>query len=386
MNLVINSYDGQLKKEKGMFEVVIKDKLNHLSPSKIKSICLTNGCLISTDAINLAIQHNIPIVMMKRNGDPIGRLWSHQFGSIGTIRRQQVLFTMTTEATDWVIAQYHRKTQAQASLLETMEKRKKSKGKKEDLLATLKYMREQDAKAYQLRGRPIFQIENKLRGLEGSIAKAYFQAISRNLPKEYRFDRRSRKPAKDVFNVILNYCYGMLYNAVEQALLAAGLDPAIAILHGDQYNKPTFSFDFIERFRPWADWTAYELCASKAINQEEHTEIYKNGLWLNKKGRQIVISAFNGLLDRKTTMRSKRRKRQTHIFLEAQRFAQMVLETDFSDKKIMVKRYSKSQKQQAKGSNNQPSKKQHNNSKKQKQEAKPKVHKDKPKDKTAKKH
>src|SRR5262249_5380163 len=37
----------------------------------------------------------------------------------------------------------------------------------------------------------------------------------------YRFDGRSRQPAKDGFNAVLNYSYGVLYSLVERACVCA---------------------------------------------------------------------------------------------------------------------------------------------------------------------
>ena len=36
-------------------------------------------------------------------------------------------------------------------------------------------------------------------------------------PNRYKFEGRSRNPAKDEFNTLLNYAYGILYSKVEKA-------------------------------------------------------------------------------------------------------------------------------------------------------------------------
>ncbi|MFO7558792.1 MAG: CRISPR-associated endonuclease Cas1 [Desulfobacterales bacterium] len=57
------------------------------------------------------------------------------------------------------------------------------------------------------------------------------------MPEKYQFSGRSRRPAKDPFNAVLNYCYGMLYSRVEKACILSGLDPFVGFLHTDNYNK-----------------------------------------------------------------------------------------------------------------------------------------------------
>lgn len=57
-------------------------------------------------------------------------------------------------------------------------------------------------------------------------------------------------PAFDAFNSLLNYLYGMLYVMVEMALVKAGIDPYMGILHADEYQKITMVYDCIEPYRP----------------------------------------------------------------------------------------------------------------------------------------
>ena len=78
---------------------------------------------------------------------------------------------------------------------------------------------------------------------------------------------RSRNPAKDEFNCLLNYAYGVLYGLVERACLLAGLDPYIGFVHTDHYNKPSLVFDLIENYRIWADETVVQLFSRHKIKK-----------------------------------------------------------------------------------------------------------------------
>ena len=69
------------------------------------------------------------------------------------------------------------------------------------------------------------------------------------MPEKYKFESRSRNPAKDEFNTLLNYGYGVLYSMVEKACIIAGLDQYIGFLHTDNYNKKSLVFDVIVLFR-----------------------------------------------------------------------------------------------------------------------------------------
>lgn len=63
------------------------------------------------------------------------------------------------------------------------------------------------------------------------------------------FEKRVRKGATDLMNMMLNYGYAILYNRVWQALLGAKLNPFDSIIHCRQIGKPTFVYDMVEIFR-----------------------------------------------------------------------------------------------------------------------------------------
>src|SRR5207253_5967923 len=96
------------------------------------------------------------------------------------------------------------------------------------------------------RGVPLDELRGSLMGLEGVAGREYFAALSLALPERFRFQGRSRSPARDEFNCFLNYAYGVLYSLVERACLLSGLDPCIGLMHTDNYNKPSLVFDLIE--------------------------------------------------------------------------------------------------------------------------------------------
>lgn len=157
----------------------------------------------------------------------------------------------------------------------------------------------------------------------GSAARAYWQVLGASLPEEYRFAKRSRRPAEDDFNAALNYLYGMLYSVVEGALFAAGLDPHLGILHTDEYNKPVLVFDLIEAFRPWVDRLLVEECL---ISNLEAQFFSKNqfGLFLNKKGKAYIIPLFNDYLRTQRRYFQRDSTVKNHIYGLAARLANRI--------------------------------------------------------------
>jgi len=87
-------------------------------------------------------------------------------------------------------------------------------------------------------------------GLESAASRIYFSCLSRLVPPEGAFDGRSRRPPKDLANAALSYAYAILLAECTGALLAAGLEPSLGVLHASTDKRPSLSLDLMEEFRP----------------------------------------------------------------------------------------------------------------------------------------
>jgi CRISPR-associated protein Cas1 len=157
-------------------------------------------------------------------------------------------------------------------------------------------------------------------GLEGMAARAYFEAISSIMPEKYRFAGRSRNPAKDEFNALLNYGYGVLYSLVEKGCIIAGLDPYLGFLHSDSYNKKSLVFDIIEMFRIYVDETVVFLFSRRMV-QDGFFEPLEQGMGLSKEGKAALIEALNKTLEETVLYRGRNVKRRNTIQMECHRIA-----------------------------------------------------------------
>jgi CRISPR-associated protein Cas1 len=68
----------------------------------VKSISVSRGAKVSSDAVLLAIEHEIDLLFIDGKGMPKGRVWSVQYGSISTIRKNQVEFIFSPRSVHWV--------------------------------------------------------------------------------------------------------------------------------------------------------------------------------------------------------------------------------------------------------------------------------------------
>jgi CRISPR-associated protein Cas1 len=321
MELILNTYGVSLNRDNEGFVVTTKDGKQRIPADGIKSIQISRGAQITSDAVMLAVEHEIEIIFMDRSGNPIGRIWSPKYGSISSIRKGQLNFTFTHDAVDWiksVIAQKIENQQALMLLLNTQ-------GNTEEDLGISKSIRRLDDyrnKVMRLDGDVVSDIAAPLRGWEGQSSRIYFSTMNFFLPEAFRFKQRSQHPAMDVTNAFLNYGYGLLYGKIEGLLIKAGVDPYIGILHRDEYNRPVMVYDIIELYRVWVDYVVYTLIAQNAITDEFYSVQKDGSYWLESLGRRILIQSLNDYLDEKISQKGVTRSRLIQMNLYIQDLAQ----------------------------------------------------------------
>ena len=127
--------------------------------------------------------------------------------------------------------------------------------------------------------------------------RAYFACLGQLVPEPYRFQGRSRQPARDGFNAMLNYAYGVLYSIVDRGCICAGVDSFLGFLHTDNYNKPSLVFDMIEPFRILAERATVLLFTGRRVKAEFFEEV-PGGVALSKEGRGAFLPYYNERLDR----------------------------------------------------------------------------------------
>lgn len=322
MQLILNTFGTSLRKQDGMFLVLANDKKALLSPEKVDSIVLATGVHLSTDVIRLAIEHHIDIVLLDSVGEPYGRFWHGRPGSTAALRRAQLEASFREEgvmlAREWVTV----KLNHQASMLRELARNRPDR---------VDALEQQALKIDRMvisveatRGTVLDELRGTLMGLEGVAGREYFSGLSLALPQRFRFTGRSRSPAKDEFNCLLNYAYGVLYGLVERACMISGLDPYIGLLHTDNYNKLSLVFDLVELFRVHAERVCVNLFAARKITPELFDQ-KDNGFRLNKEGRTLLLQALNDYLDRTHRYGRRNLKIRDTIPYECQRLAGRLL-------------------------------------------------------------
>lgn len=299
MQLHINTYGAYVHVKDEMFEIRTRDEnkeiqKKHFSVHKVTAIWLCTGTALSTDAILLAMTHNVDIVFLENNGDPFGRVWHSKLGSTTKIRKAQLEASIGKTGLYWVKSWLGQKLDNQLSFIKDLKKhRAQHSAYLDDKISKIEALA---ASVQTTEAGTVAEVADTLRGLEGTAGRLYFETLSYVLPEGYRFAGRSMRPAQDAFNAFLNYAYGVLYSKIEKSLIIAGIDPYLGFMHRDDYNQLSMVYDFIEPYRAYADEVVFRLFSAKKVNKA-HIDELVNGVSLNKEGKALLVTAFNEFMD-----------------------------------------------------------------------------------------
>lgn len=131
----------------------------------------------------------------------------------------------------------------------------------------------------------------RLRGLEGSAARAYFGGYTALFAAELNFSGRNRRPPRDPVNACLSLAYTLLHFEAVRSAHAAGLDPLLGFYHRPAFGRESLACDLIEPMRPAVDewiWGQFNTGQLRA----EHFGSDKGACLLGKAGRGYFYAGW----------------------------------------------------------------------------------------------
>lgn len=320
-----------LERENASFLLIKGEERRQISPERLTAIHLRKPCSVSTPAILLAAAHDLPVRVFDASGQVKARLWQTHFGSHVQIRHGQLDFARQPEGLDWVRDGLAAKAAGQADVLRWLAQRVPAQA--DPLQAAAAHLA---AEARQLPRQPLEPA--RLRSAEAQASRHYWLAYFTALDQYEAADKRSRRPAMDPLNALLNYAYGILYGEVETAALTAGLDPHCGILHRNEHGRAAFVFDAIEPYRPWVDRLVAELVLDGAVQRAwfeakaspaeaappgtDPLTLPGIGVWLTRAGKRGLIPAYLAMMALTTPHGGKRVKRRDLLQADMSTLAQ----------------------------------------------------------------
>ncbi|MEM8525402.1 MAG: CRISPR-associated endonuclease Cas1 [Bacteroidota bacterium] len=297
MDLHLTSYGAKIRVRQGLFAVKYFDEemilhRKEYAPSELDCIWLYPPTSLSVEVIKLAAQHEIEIIFVGERDMPMGRYSSYVPRGSSKVAKAQFIVSVSPKLSFPVVKDLLlRKINSQADFLRKVAKR--SKKENGELLFYLDAIEDSFQKMQAMEGILDDAMKQSLRGIEGTSSRNFYAAINTTLLPRYRFNGRSRRPVKDAFNAFLNYAFALLYTEVERALVRAGIQPIIGLMHREGYQLKSMVYDFIEPFRADTVWVVYQLFVRERISLQEHVSDLGARVDVAREGKRLLIPTWN---------------------------------------------------------------------------------------------
>lgn len=233
----------------------IEAPLIHLRSVQI----ITRSASLSAAALAACCEAGIPIHFTDVVEGNYATVLSPKLTTVVTTRRHQLAAVESAVGLAIAIQLAGGKIASQAANLRYLARRQPD-SVSADLRQTALDLLTYGDRIAQMRAETINDVRAQLMGVEGQCARLYWTTVGALIPPEYEWPGRTGRHAQDPVNSLLNYGYGILYGEVQNALVIAGLEPYLGIIHTDRPGKPSLTLDLIEEFRaPVVDRTVIGL-------------------------------------------------------------------------------------------------------------------------------
>jgi len=307
--LLVTQHGVKLGKKSERFFVSGEKIDEEIPASDLGLIIINSNVNITSSAIQLAAEHNIPIHIGDKYGNPLSTIYPTDIAGNPELKIQQLKFRETNEglsiAKKFAKASIVNRGKMMTSLGRTRDNQSlKEKGKE---ILKLK------EKFKEIKGELNRKNRETIMNIEGRGAKKYYKKLTEILPEDIFEGKRKRKPPRDCFNAALSYGYGVLYPRVHKSVIYAGLNPYLSFLHAEYGRRPGLVMDLVEEFRqPVVDRAVINLSIRGQLSSED-VSAKENGVLLNKQGRKKVADEVLDKLSSEKKHRGEKTKIKRHI-------------------------------------------------------------------------
>ena len=94
MELILNTFGVSLNRDNEAFVITKKGERHRIPVDDIKSIQISRGAQITSDAVMLAIENEIEVLFMDRGGKPMGRVSNGELNDLTTQLIQSFIYQL----------------------------------------------------------------------------------------------------------------------------------------------------------------------------------------------------------------------------------------------------------------------------------------------------
>ena len=242
MNLIINNYGSFIGKTSERLVVKESGKVVQEIPFfDLKQVTVTTrGVSLSSDVIRMCMDYGVQINFLSNTGQPYAKISSPQLTATVQTRREQLMAYLDQRGITLAKAFVSGKIKNQVNTIKYFAKHRKM-GQKEIYAQVMEAAQKMTGIRQELdryTGEKIDEVRGQYLSVEGRASAIYWKQVAAILEGKVDFPGREHRGAKDPFNSMLNYGYGILYSQIWSAVLLAGLEPFAGFMHVDRPGNP----------------------------------------------------------------------------------------------------------------------------------------------------
>lgn len=273
-----------LKKSGGKLIVKSTDDQTKEYPIEtVENVVLSTKCQITSQCLESLHKTNTGVSWISASGRLVGSF--HNPNSIHILRQRQQFKILDNEAFRLQISKsiIRGKTQNQRVCLQRENKKIQNADLEKIIDAMKNYMKKIDQASDR----------NELSGIEGYLARMYFDGIRLLIPENFHFSKRSKRPPKDPVSALLGFLYSLLFNEVYLEIYHTGCNVYVGVMHELKQGHPALVSDLMEEWRaPVADTIMLRLIQNEQIGLEDFLHLEDGSVYLKQDAQKTVLHAF----------------------------------------------------------------------------------------------
>ncbi len=298
--------EGELRADEGVFRFDNADGPLRIPVERVRGLEVHSGCTITTGALKLAGEFNIPIHVFGHYGNYMGSYWPKDAYFSGDLTiKQSLLYADPARRLDISKRLVHAVAANMVSLLAMFDGDTTSL---DDPLET-----------------------NRIEGLmllEARIRREYYARLDQVIPEDFMLMKREKRPPTNYGNCLVSFGNSLLYSALLTEARNTSINITIPFYHEPMAGRFALALDISELFKPgMVDRFIIQLTRQGIIRPgKDHFAREGEGLLLTSVGRKIFLEQWDKWLS--TTSDHPRMKRKVAnrelLRFELHRFAKEV--------------------------------------------------------------
>lgn len=295
--LLVSGFGAHIKSTQKKLIVQKKNTIEEYPLDSIKNLLVMGGHTISSSTILNLVKNGVFITFFEPDGNPVGIIRPFGERSDGEIYKMQQAIPRHRYAI--MLAQTSIKSRLFAiqRVQENQNTHLFYEGEQEFLYTS------QDELQYLIK-------LDEIRRLHRLTTDMYYEIMSRNIPPDFGFRRRTIRPQSDPINAMLSFGYAMLFGNCCVSVIGARLDPDIGVMHQgkgsliqdliDPLKTDMIDMAVFQIARESLSASDYELTPDRCMLSDDLT---KNLIRLfhetinNEKIDEMVYSYYNSIMN-----------------------------------------------------------------------------------------